>query len=398
MLGYIPMELLNSRRVLLGITGGIAAYKVAQLVRDLRKAGAEIRVVMTPFAERFVGKLTFATLSGNRVYTDSEWESEPLAHIELARWAEVFLIAPCTVNTLSKIALGIGDNLLTTAALAYGGRLLIAPAANTVMYKNPAIQENIRKLKERGVVVIEPEWGVLACEEEGEGKLASNERLLDWVVWALYPKPLEGRRLLITCGATREYIDPVRFISNDSSGEMGFSLAKVARWLGAEVDVIAGFTTAQEPPEVNIERVVGSEDMFKAVLRKFEESDVVIMNAAVADYRPKELSKQKIKKKDELILELEKTPDILEELGRKKTNQVLVGFALESENLLENAKEKLNRKNLDVIVANPVEVMGSGHHRGYFITPEGYEEFEFRTKLESAEFILRRIKELYLKE
>lgn len=390
---FYNMKLLEGRKVLLGITGGIAAYKVAQLVRELRKAKAEVKVVMTPFAERFVGKLTLATLSGNKVYIDSSWEEEPLAHINLARWAEVLLLAPCTVNTLSKLALGLGDNLLTTTVLAYNGTLLIAPAANTVMYKNAAVQENLKKLKERGVIVIEPEWGVLACEEEGEGKLASEDRLIDWVIWSLYPKLLVGKRVLITCGSTREYIDPVRFISNDSSGEMGFSLARVARWLGAEVKVIAGHTTAKEPPEVEIDRVVSSEDMLKAVLREFEESDIVIMNAAVADYKPKEPKKEKIKKQSSLTLELEKTTDILAELGKRKKHQMLVGFALESENLLENAMEKLKRKNLDLIVANPVDVMGAVHHRGYLINPEGYKKFEFTTKLESAEFILKAISE-----
>jgi len=385
------MKSLEGRRILIGITGGIAAYKVAQLVRELRREKAEVKVLMTPFSERFVGKLTFETLSGNRVYSD--WEDSPLLHIDLARWAEAFLIAPCTVNTLSKIALGIGDNLLTTTALAYSGRLLIAPAANTVMYKNPAVQENLCRLKERGVLVVEPESGTLACEEEGEGRLAAGERLLNFIIRALYPKPLEGRRVLITCGATREYLDPVRFISNDSSGEMGFSLARVAWWMGAEVKVIAAFTTAPEPPEVEIERVVSSEDMRRAVLRSFESSDVVIMNAAVADFRPQRVSERKIKKRNTLILRLEKNPDILEELGRRKGKQLVVGFALESEDLLENAKQKLERKNLDLIVANPTDVMGAGHHRGYLITADRTVEFSFSTKLESAEFILKSIAE-----
>ncbi len=386
------MKLLEGKKILIGITGGIAAYKVAQLVRDLKKAGVKVRVLMTPFAEKFVGKLTFETLSGNKVYTN--WEDDPLVHINLARWADLFLIAPCTVNTLSKIALGIGDNLLTTTVLAYSGKLLIAPAANTVMYKNPAVQENLQKLKNRGVIVIEPEWGVLACEEEGEGKLASNERLIDWIHYALFPKKLEGKKVLITCGSTREYIDPVRFISNDSSGEMGFSLARVVRWQGADVKVVAGFTVASEPSEVDIKRVRTSEEMMKAVLEEFESSDVVIMNAAVADYRPAEISKHKIKKTEKLTLELEKTQDILEELGKRKTHQVLIGFALESENLVENAKEKLKRKNLDIIIANPVDVMGSKYHRGYLITKDKVKEFEFQTKIESAQFIVDEVADL----
>ncbi len=347
---------------------------------------------MTPFARGFVGELTFETLSGNKVFID--WSEEPLAHINLARWTEVFLIAPCTVNTLSKLALGIADNLLTTTALAYNGKLLIAPAANTVMYKNPAVQENLKKLKERGVIVIEPEWGVLACEEEGEGKLASEERLLDWVCYALSDKPLKGKRVLLTCGATREYIDPVRFISNDSSGEMGFSLARVARWLGAEVKVIAGFTTAKEPPEVEIERVKTTEEMLKAVLREFESADVVIMNSAVADYKPKEVKERKIKKKETLTLELVKTPDILEELGRRKKSQLLVGFALETDSIIQNAREKLKRKNLDMIIANPVSAMGSENYQGWIITENSQEELPPTTKLKASEEILKRMAEM----
>ncbi len=389
------LKLLEGRRILLGITGGIAVYKAVLLLRELRKLGAQVRVLMTPFSTQFVGGLTFETLSGNKVFVD--WSKDPLAHINLARWAEVFLIAPCTVNTLSKIALGMGDNLLTTTVLAYKGPLLLAPAANTVMYKNPAVQENLKKLRERGTVVIEPEFGLLACEEEGEGKLAGEGRIVDWILWSLHPKPLEGKKVLITCGATREYIDPVRFISNDSSGEMGFSLARTARWLGAEVKVIAGFTTAEEPPEVEVIRVVSTEDMLKETLKAFEEADIVVMNAAVADFRPKIRSDRKIKKGKALTLELEKNPDILEELGRRKRGQFLVGFALESENLLQNAREKLRRKNLDLIVANPVDVMGSSHHRGYLVREDSVEDFEFESKLESALHIMNRIAELHLK-
>lgn len=376
------MKPLEGKKVLIGITGGIAVYKVAQLVRDLKKMGVEVRVLMTPFAEKFVGRLTFETLSGNKVYTD--WEEDPLAHINLARWADMFLIAPCTVNTLSKIASGIGDNLLTTTVLAYSGKLLIAPAANTVMYKNPAVQENLEKLKNRGAVLIEPEWGVLACEEEGEGKLASAERLIDWLCWASLPKPLEGVRVLVTCGATREHIDPVRFISNFSSGEMGFSLARVARWLGARVKVIAGVTTSREPPEVDILRVETAEQMLSAVLEEFPSSDIVIMNAAVSDYKPKEVSERKLKKRERLTLELEKTPDILQELGKRKSGQLLIGFALESENLIENAKGKLSKKNLDMVVANPVEVMGSKTFEGFVIWQKGVKKVEGHDKIEGA--------------
>jgi len=374
------------------VSGGIAAYKAALLLRELRKLGAQVKVVMTPFSTEFVGVLTFQTLSGNKVFVD--WSDDPLAHINLARWADLFLIAPCTVNTLSKVALGIGDNLLTTTALAYKGPILLAPAANTVMYRNPAVQENIARLRDRGVLIVEPEWGLLACEEEGEGKLASERRIVDWVLWSLHPKPLEGKRVLVTCGGTREYIDPVRFISNDSSGEMGFSIARVARWFGGDVKVVAGFTTAEEPPEVSVIRVRTGEEMLREVLKWFEGSDIVVMNAAVADYRPKSVSERKIKKTESMNLELERVPDILEELGKRKKDQLLVGFALESENLVENAREKLRRKNLDIIVANPVEVMGAYYHKGYLITKDSLEEFEFDSKIESAYYIMEKVIEL----
>ncbi len=380
------MGLLEGVKVLLGVTSSIAAYKTLDLIREIKREGGQVKVVATPFALEFVGKLSFETLSGEKVFWD--WREDPLAHINLARWADVFLIAPCTVNTLSKIALGIGDNLLTTTALAYKGPLLVAPAANTVMYKNEAIQENLNKLKERGVVVIKPESGLLACEEEGEGKLASVDRLLDWIKWAVFPKKLEGKRVLITCGSTREYIDPVRYISNHSSGAMGFSLARVARWMGADVKVVAGFTTAKEPPEVSIRRVTTAQEMLEEVLKEKNACDILIMNAAVADYRPVSRKGTKIKKKDKLIIELEKNPDILEILGREKEDLFLVGFALETENLVENAKEKLRRKKLDLIIANPAETMGAENHRGFLITEDSVEEFSFPSKLESAQYIL----------
>ncbi len=377
------------RNVLVGITGGIAIYKVCDLVRDIRREGYNVRVVMTPFAERFVGRITFETLTGHRVLTD--WDVDPLAHINLARWADLFLIAPCTVNTLSKVALGIGDNLLTTTVLAYDGPLILAPAANTVMWRSAPVQENLKKLKDRGVIVVEPEWGVLACEEEGEGKLAGKERILDWIHYALTPKRLKGKRVLITCGATREYLDPIRFISNESSGEMGFSLARVMRWEGADVKVIAGFTTAEEPPEVEVIRVRTSEEMRNEVMKALEGVDIIVMNAAVSDFRPKKREDRKIKRRGDLILELERTGDIIGEVGKRKGNRFLVGFALETEDLEKNARRKLKEKNLDMIIANPHDVMGSRHHRGVLLTREGAEEFSFPSKLESAKFLVDRI-------
>ncbi len=374
-------------RILIGVCGGIAAYKIPELVRTLKKEGFSVKVVLTPFAERFVGKLTFRTLSDG-TFTDEDWEEKPLLHIDLARWADLFLVAPATANTIAKLAQGIADNLLTTTFLAFRGKVLVAPAMNTVMYRSPQVERNLRLLKEWGVEEIEPEFGVLACEEVGEGKLASPERITERIYSALEEKLLEGKRVLITCGATREYIDPVRFISNESSGEMGFALARMARRMGAEVRVVAGFTTAEEPPEVEIRRVKTTEEMRREVLKNLSWADVVIMNAAVSDYRPKTFYPQKIKKKDSLVLELEKNPDILEELGKMKGDKFLVGFALESENIVEYAKEKLKKKNLDIVVANPVSVMGSKDFSGFVIDGEKIRELKSRDKLSAARKIL----------
>jgi phosphopantothenoylcysteine decarboxylase/phosphopantothenate--cysteine ligase len=385
------MKILEGRRILIGITGGIASYKVANLVRSIKRSGGLVRVIMTPFATRFISPLTFETLSGEKVYV--EWEEDPLAHITLSRWAETFLIAPCTVNTLSKIANAQGDNLLTTTALAYTGPLLIAPAANTLMLSQKAVKRNMDLLvKERSAVIIKPDYGVLACEEEGEGKLADEERLLDWLAWSLFPKPLKGRKVLITAGATREYIDPVRYISNESSGRMGFSLARVARWFGAEVTVIAGYTTAPEPPEVGVIRAQSASEMLSRVLELFTDSDVLIMSAAVSDFSVKERVTSKIKKGNGLVLELVPSRDILSEVSPlKKSNQVVVGFALETEELLKNAREKLKRKNLSFVVANDVSSMGSESHRGYLVFPDREVSFDFSDKIQSALLIIEEV-------
>lgn len=381
-------------KVLLGVSSSIAIYKACELIRELKKQGHEVRVLMTPFSERFISRLTFEALSGAKAYVD--WEDDPLLHINLPRWSDLFVIAPCSINTLSKVALGIGDNLLTTCALAHRGPLLIAPAGNVEMYKNPAVQEHLQKLKERGVLLIEPEEGRLLCEEEGQGKLASVERIMDWIEYALRPKPLTGSRVLVTAGSTREFIDSVRFISNLSSGSMGFSLAKVFRWCGAEVKLIAGFTTAPEPPEIEVIRVVSAEEMRDKVFELFDWADMVVMNAAVSDYRPSKSFEGKIKKTQSMSLELVKNPDILEELGRRKGSKMLVGFALEEgEKLIEYGFEKLRKKNLDVVIANPLETMGSEHLTGLILFSDGRRvELKNLTKLQAAEVIVRHIVEL----
>ncbi|MCS7171238.1 MAG: bifunctional phosphopantothenoylcysteine decarboxylase/phosphopantothenate--cysteine ligase CoaBC [Aquificaceae bacterium] len=372
-------------RILLGVSSSIAIYKACELVRELRKREHEVRVVLSPFSEKFISRLTFEALSGNKTFVD--WEDDPLLHINLPRWSDLFIIAPCSINTLSKVALGIGDNLLTTCALSHRGTLMLAPAGNPEMYKNPAIQENLRRLRERGVLIVEPEEGKLLCEEEGQGRLASTERLLDWVEYSLRPKPLMGKRVLITVGATREFIDRVRFISNLSSGLMGFSLARVFRWYGADVRVVAGFTTSQEPPNIEIIRVVSTQEMREKVIGLKDWADLVVMNSAVADYRPAKTYSGKLKKEKRLTLELIKNPDILEELGKEKGNKILVGFALEEEEkLLSGAEKKLKEKNLDAVVANPLQSMGSNFYRGRLIFKDGQHfEIEEDDKLKAAE-------------
>lgn len=378
-------------KILLGVSSSIAIYKACELVRELIKSGHEVRVVMSPFSERFISRLTFEALSGNKAYVD--WEDDPLLHINLPRWSDLFVIAPCSINTLSKIALGIGDNLLTTCALSHKGKLLLAPAGNVEMYKNPAVQENIKRLRERGVILVEPEEGRLICQEEGQGRLASIQRLLDWIEYALRPKPLEGKRVLITAGATREFIDRVRFISNLSSGLMGFSLARVFRWYGAQVKVIAGFTTAEEPPEVEIVRVLSAKEMYEKVMDLKDWADIIVMNSAVADYRPLETYEGKLKKQERLTLELVKNPDILAELGRLKKDYVLIGFALEErQKLQENALKKLQDKNLDVIVANPLESMGSEQYEGIILFKEGKViNLKASNKLQASELMVKEL-------
>ncbi len=378
-------------KILLGVSSSIAIYKACELVRELIKSGHEVKVVMSPFSERFISRLTFEALSGNKAYVD--WEDDPLLHINLPRWSDLFVIAPCSINTLSKIALGIGDNLLTTCALSHKGKLLLAPAGNVEMYKNPAVQENIKRLRERGVILVEPEEGRLICQEEGQGRLASIQRLLDWIEYALRPKPLEGKRVLITAGATREFIDNVRFISNLSSGLMGFSLARVFRWYGAQVKVIAGFTTAEEPPEVEIVRVLSAKEMYEKVMDLKDWADIIVMNSAVADYRPLETYEGKLKKQERLTLELVRNPDILAELGRLKKDYVLIGFALEErQKLQENALKKLQDKNLDVIVANPLESIGSEQYEGIILFKEGKAiNLKASNKLQASELMVKEL-------
>ncbi len=384
-------------KILLGICSSVAIHKACELVRELKHRNHQVRIVLTPTAEKFITRLTFSSLSGNKAYSDWD-EEDPFLHITLPRWCDLFLIAPCSINTLSKIANGIGDNLLTNCVLAHRGRLMLAPACNVEMWQNPAVQENIAKLKERGIVIIEPEEGKLACEEEGKGRLASLERILDWVEWGVRAKPLEGKRVLLTVGATREFIDDVRFISNLSTGKTGFAIARVLRWYGADVKLIVAYTEEKPPVEIPFVRVSSAKEMLEAVLSGVKDADLLVMNSAVSDYRPSERVEGKLKKnQDVLNLKLVRNPDLLEEVSSLKLKGLkVVGFALEEEQfLLERGLEKLKRKNLDLLVANPVGTMGKEDHRGYLIFKDGSViPFFFPDKLSFAEFLAEHISKL----
>ena len=363
---------LSPKRVALGVTGGIAAYKSIEVLRGLQRAGCEVRVAMTRHACEFVQPLTFRALSGSYVIVDdyAPDNPDPIAHITFSQTIDLFVIAPATANTLAKLANGIADDFLTSTYLACTAPVLIAPAMNTTMWQHPATQRNLQKLRAAGVHIIDPDDGEMACGTIGPGRLSQPEAIVSVALKILSQanpqKPttndLSGENILITAGATREPIDPVRFISNRSSGRMGFALAEAARDRGAQVTVVAGATTAAPPDGVRVVKVTSAEEMQKAVSEEFGNATLFIAAAAVADYRAKEESRIKIKKSSpELSLQLERTPDILSEAARARRNgQIVVGFAAETDNVLANAREKLKSKNLDAIVANDVSKAESG--------------------------------------
>jgi len=347
--------MLQGKHILLGITGGIAAYKICTLIRDFKKVGAEVKVIATPNALNFVTKLTLQNLSQNEVYIEEfdikNWKPE---HISLADWADIMLIAPATANTISKIAQGIADNLLTSVACAFSKKIIIAPAMNVNMWNNDAVQNNLKILQKRGIEILEPESGFLACGYMGKGRLCSLDKIYNAVEEALnYSQMLKGQKVVITAGGTIEEIDPVRYISNYSSGKMGLALAKSAQSMGAEVVFI---TTKDFDVPFKKVLVKSAQDMQNAINEEFDTANYIIMAAAVADYRVKEFSEQKIKKEnnDSITLELVKNPDILADLCKNKTSQTIVGFCAESENLMENAKTKIEKKGCDYLVANDI--------------------------------------------
>ena len=353
----------KEKTVIIGVTGGIACYKAVELVRLLVKDSLAVQVIMTRAAMEFVTPLTFQTLSGKPVATESfnlTQESE-IGHINLADSADLFVIAPATANVIGKIAAGIADDLLTTVLMATQAPVLIAPAMNIHMYENPILQENIRKLRRIGYHFMEPAEGYLACGYEGKGRLPEPEKILEEIRSLLRKKDLLGERFLITAGPSREPLDPVRYISNRSSGKMGYALARAAVRRGAGVVLVSGPSAIEPPSAVRLIPVNTAAEMRRAVLEQFPECTAVIMAAAVADYRPVDASSKKLKRgKAPLDIRLEPNPDILRELGRRKNGKLLVGFAAETEELIANATRKLHEKNLDLIVANDVTQAGGG--------------------------------------
>ncbi|MCY8143888.1 bifunctional phosphopantothenoylcysteine decarboxylase/phosphopantothenate--cysteine ligase CoaBC [Bacillus haynesii] len=358
--------MLKNRNILLGVSGGIAVYKAAALTSKLVQAGANVKVIMTKSACEFVSPLTFQALSRNEVYTNTFEEPNPrvIAHIDAADWADLVIVAPATANVIGKLASGIADDMLTTTLLATTAPVWIAPAMNVHMYDHPAVQRNISVLYKDGYRFIEPSEGYLACGYIGKGRLEEPERIVQLAESYFSNEKsglLEGKRVLITAGPTREQIDPVRFFSNRSTGKMGYAFAEEAARMGARVTLIAGPTALDDPVGVDVIHVQSAEDMYQAALSVFDESDIVIKTAAVADYRPKHVHDQKMKKKDGgLVIELERTKDILKALGERKTKQILVGFAAETQHVEDYAKQKLETKNLDMIVANNITAEGAG--------------------------------------
>ncbi len=396
------MSVTKGKKILLGVTGGIAAYKSCELVRRLMAEGASVQVIMTANAMEFVSPLTFQTLSGNRVASktfDLGWESE-IGHISLADSAELIVIAPATASFIGKVASGIADTLLSNVILATRSRVILCPAMNVNMYKNPVVQDNLDKLRKHGFIVVEPAEGDLACGWEGKGRLPDTGEIMEEIEKALTPQDLNDEKVLVTAGATREFIDAVRYISNPSSGKMGYALAKEARLRGAEVVLISGKTSLSPPHGVRLVEAVSARDMYKSVMDFLDWSTIVIKAAAVGDYTPSEKVNGKIKKLDnERTLKLKRTQDILKKVGEKKNGRFVVGFAAETENLIENARDKLKRKKADLIVANDILKPGAGFevdtNQVHFVYGNGKtEELPLISKADIARKVFDRILDL----
>lgn len=358
-------SMLKGKTVVLAVSGSIAAYKIASLASALGKLHADVQVLMTQNATNFINPITFETLTGNKCLVDTFDRNfqYSVEHVALAKRADVVLVAPASANVIGKIANGIADDMLTTTVMACKCKKIISPAMNTQMFENPIVQDNLKKLEHYGYEVIQPAVGLLACKDVGKGKMPEPETLLEYILREVaYEKDLKGKKILVTAGPTQESIDPVRYLTNHSSGKMGYAIAKVCSMRGADVTLVSGKTAIKPPLFVDVVPVTTAREMYEAVTGRFDRQDIVIKAAAVADYRPKTISEQKVKKADgELSIEMERTDDILKYLGEhKRSNQFLCGFSMETEHMLENSRKKLKKKNLDMIVANNVKVEGAG--------------------------------------
>ncbi|MGN0484831.1 MAG: bifunctional phosphopantothenoylcysteine decarboxylase/phosphopantothenate--cysteine ligase CoaBC [Lachnospiraceae bacterium] len=394
--------MLKDKTVLLGVTGSIAAYKIANLASMLRKQQADVHVIMTKNATNFIHPITFETLTGNKCIVDTFDRnfSFEVEHISLAKKADVVMIAPASANVIGKLAHGIADDMLTTTVMACTAPILVSPAMNTHMYENPIVQDNLAILKKYGMQVIEPAAGVLACQDIGKGKMPEPELLFRYIEKEIgCEKDLAGKKILVTAGPTREKIDPVRYITNHSTGKMGYAIAQAAAYRGAEVTLVSGPVELAPLDFVQTISVESASEMYDAVISQASKQDAVVMAAAVADYRPKTVSSEKIKKSEkQMSLELEKTDDILKTLGKNRTKRpFLCGFSMETEHLVENSRKKLEKKHLDLIVANNLKEAGAGFgvdtNRVTMISEETEEELPLLPKEEVAHAILDRISE-----
>ena len=392
--------MLKGKTILLGVTGSIAAYKIAYLASALVKAGAKVHVLMTQNATNFINPITFETLTGNKCLIDTFDRNFQFSveHVSLAKEADVFMVAPASANVIGKLAHGIADDMLTTTFMACTCPKIISPAMNTRMYENPITQDNLKILEHYGMEVIRPASGYLACGDTGAGKMPEPETLFEYILRTVgYPKDMAGKNVLITAGPTREAIDPVRYTTHHSTGKMGYAIAKAAAYRGAEVTLVTGPVAIKPPMFVKVVPIESAEDMFQAVTGAAPEQDIIIKAAAVADYRPRYVSDEKVKKKDDdLALEMERTDDILAYLGTHKTEgQFLCGFSMETENMLENSRKKLKKKNLDMIVANSLKMEGAGFGGNTNVVTVITEDFEKElgklTKEETADRILDQI-------
>lgn len=398
--------MLQGKTVLLGVTGSIAAYKIASLASALKKLHADVHVIMTKNATNFINPITFETLTGNKCLVDTfdrnfQFQVE---HVSIAKKADVAMIAPASANVIGKLAAGLADDMLTTTIMACKCPIMISPAMNTNMYENPILQRNLQTLKEYGYEIIDPASGYLACGDTGKGKMPEPDTLLAYILRQIgMEKDMTGKKVLITAGPTQEAIDPVRYITNHSSGKMGYALAKVAMLRGAEVTLVSGPTAIEPPMFVNVVPVKSAKEMYNAVTSRYEQQDIVIKAAAVADYRPSHVGDEKMKKKDgDLSIELERTDDILKYLGEhKRADQFLCGFSMETQNMIGNSRAKLEKKHLDMIAANNLKTEGAGFKGDTnvitLITPKEEIQLDLMSKEAAAGKILDQILSMYNK-